>query len=56
MCFFISSRKGQKEICGGICRDNKIKLLAVGGTNDHFHALISVPSTLSIAKVLQFIK
>lgn len=44
------------EYFGGIARDNKIKLLEVGGTHDHIHALISIPSTLSIAKALQFIK
>ena len=41
---------------GGIARENDIKALMVGGTNDHTHILISVPSTISIAKAMQLIK
>ena len=35
---------------GGIARENKMKALAVGGTANHIHILIALPSTLSIAK------
>ena len=41
---------------GGIARDNKMKALAVGGVEDHVHMLLSVPSTLSIAKAIQLLK
>ena len=41
---------------GGIARQNKMKALEVGGMEDHVHILLSLPSTLSIAKALQLIK
>src|SRR6266508_6609377 len=41
---------------GGISRENKMKALAVGGATDHVHMLVSVPSTLSIAKAAQLLK
>ncbi|HVE57879.1 MAG TPA: IS200/IS605 family transposase [Pyrinomonadaceae bacterium] len=41
---------------GGIARENKIKLLAAGGIDDHVHLLISIPSTISISKTMQLIK
>jgi REP element-mobilizing transposase RayT len=39
---------------GGIAREHKMKSLAIGGTEDHAHLLISLPSTLSIAKAIQW--
>lgn len=41
---------------GGIARENKMKLLAVGGVPDHIHLLLSLPSTLSVSKSLQLLK
>jgi REP element-mobilizing transposase RayT len=41
---------------GGIARENKMKALAIGGTADHVHALMSLPATLSVAKALQLLK
>lgn len=41
---------------GGIARENKIKLLAVGGMPDHIHLLLSLPKTIAIPKALQLIK
>ena len=41
---------------GGIARENGIKALAVGGAEDHIHALLSIPSTLSVAKSIQLLK
>ena len=41
---------------GGIARQNKMRALEVGGVEDHVHILLSLPSTLSIAKALQLIK
>jgi REP element-mobilizing transposase RayT len=41
---------------GGIAHENQMRLLAVGGVEDHVHLLLSIPSTLSIAKAMQLIK
>jgi REP element-mobilizing transposase RayT len=41
---------------GGIARENKMRALAIGGIEDHLHLLLSIPSTLSIAKAMQLIK
>lgn len=41
---------------GGIARENGMKPLAVGGTGDHVHMLVSLPSTLSIAKAIPLLK
>ena len=41
---------------GGIARENKMKALAIGGIDDHVHMLISLPTTLSLAKALQLLK
>ena len=41
---------------GGIARENRMKALAIGGTPDHVHALLSLPATMSFAKAVQLIK
>ena len=41
---------------GGIARDNGMKALAIGGIEDHVHLLLSLPSTLAIAKAIQLLK
>jgi putative transposase len=41
---------------GGIARENRMTPLAVGGTDDHAHLLLSVPSTVAIAVAMQKIK
>jgi REP element-mobilizing transposase RayT len=41
---------------GGIARENKMKALAVGGTDNHAHLLLSLPPMLSVAKAIQLIK
>ena len=41
---------------GGIARTNGMKSLAVGGVEDHVHILLSLPSTMNVAKALQLIK
>jgi putative transposase len=41
---------------GGIARQNQMKAIEIGGVSDHVHILLSLPSTLSIAKALQLIK
>src|SRR5216683_1680235 len=41
---------------GGIARENRMKALAIGGTSDHVHALLSLPGMMSFAKAVQLIK
>jgi REP element-mobilizing transposase RayT len=41
---------------GGIARENNMRALAIGGVEDHVHLLLSIPSTLNIAKAMQLIK
>lgn len=41
---------------GGISRENGIKAIVIGGVEDHIHLLLSMPSTISIAKAMQLIK
>ena len=41
---------------GGIARDNRMKALTIGGVEDHVHILLSLPSTMAIAKAIQLIK
>jgi len=41
---------------GGIARENKMKALAVGGTADHIHILLTLPATITIAKAIQLLK
>ena len=41
---------------GGIARENKMKALSIGGVEDHVHMLLSIPSTLSVAKSVQLLK
>jgi putative transposase len=41
---------------GGIAREHDMKALAIGGIEDHVHLLLSLPSTLAIAKAIQLIK
>jgi REP element-mobilizing transposase RayT len=42
-------------ICG-IARENRLKVLCIGGTDNHIHILLSLNSTTSIAKTIQLIK
>jgi REP-associated tyrosine transposase len=41
---------------GGIARQNKMKAIEVGGVEDHIHILLSLPSTMAVAKALQLVK
>ncbi len=41
---------------GGIAKTNKIPALEIGGVDNHVHLLLSVPSTMTVAKALQLIK
>jgi len=41
---------------GGIAREHDMKALAVGGTDDHIHLLLSLPSSLPVASAMREIK
>ena len=41
---------------GGIARGHGMPALAVGGTADHIHVLLSLPRTISVAKAVQLLK
>jgi REP element-mobilizing transposase RayT len=41
---------------GGIARKRDMTALGVGGTDDHVHLLLSLPSSLPIAKAMREIK
>lgn len=41
---------------GGIARQHNMKAIEIGGVEDHVHILLSLPSTMPIAKALQLIK
>jgi len=40
----------------GIAKNHGILALAIGGIEDHLHALISLPATMSIARAVQLLK
>jgi REP element-mobilizing transposase RayT len=41
---------------GGIARTNHMKAIAIGGTANHVHILLSLPATIPLAKAMQLIK
>lgn len=41
---------------GGIARKNRMKVIAIGGVDDHVHLLLSLAKTMDIAKAMQLIK
>jgi putative transposase len=41
---------------GGIARNHGFVALAVGGTEDHAHALLSLPPIMAVAKAVQLLK
>jgi putative transposase len=41
---------------GGIGRNHKIPVLAAGGTANHVHVLIALPTDVTVAKVVQILK
>jgi REP element-mobilizing transposase RayT len=41
---------------GGIAREHQMKALKIGGTEDHVHILLSLPSSMSIAAAMREIK
>jgi putative transposase len=43
-------------LLGGIAKQNEIKPRCIGGVADHVHLLLSLPTTIPIAKAIQLIK
>jgi len=41
---------------GGIARKNAFKTIAIGGTRNHVHILLSMPATMPLAKAVQLLK
>ena len=41
---------------GGIARAHKMTALEIGGVEDHIHALVTAPATLSPSQIAQFLK
>ena len=41
---------------GGIARQNEFKTIAVGGTDNHIHILLSLSATMPLAKAVQLLK
>jgi putative transposase len=41
---------------GGVARERNAKALAIGGTGNHVHILLSVPATIHIADLVKAIK
>ncbi len=41
---------------GGIARKNAFKAIAVGGTENHVHILLSLPASMPLAKAVQLVK
>lgn len=41
---------------GGVARKNNMVALIINGTEDHAHVLLSLPSTITIAKAIQVVK
>lgn len=41
---------------GGIARENEMKILAVGGVEDHVHILLGLSPNMPLAKAMQLIK
>ena len=41
---------------GGIAKQNRMKVLAIGGIEDQVHLLLSLPSTISLSKAIQLIE
>jgi len=41
---------------GGVAKRNNLTAIAINGTEDHAHVLLSLPSTITIAHAIQLVK
>ena len=55
-CMYSSLRERLYPYMCGIARENGLKVLCIGGTDNHIHILLSLDSTTSIAQAMQLIK
>lgn len=55
-CLTAEIRERLWPYLGGVARNHGIKALAIGGVADHVHLLVSLPSTMSVSKVMQLLK
>jgi putative transposase len=44
------------EYVGGIARQNQMKALQIGGTDDHLHAVVGLRPTMSVSQAVQLFK
>ena len=44
------------DYIGGIAKQNNIRPLRIGGTANHVHAALHIPTSMSVAKAMQLIK
>ena len=45
-----------RELIRGICHQNEVEILAGHVSKDHIHLLVSVPPSLSVSKLVQYLK
>jgi REP element-mobilizing transposase RayT len=55
-CLTLDVRERLWPYLGGIAKQNQMKTVAIGGASGHVHVLVSLPSTLSVAKAMQLLK
>ncbi len=41
---------------GGIAKQNRMKPISIGGTDDHIHLLVGFPPTISVSEALKHLK
>jgi REP element-mobilizing transposase RayT len=56
LCWWTKSRNDFGRSWAESQKQNEIKPLCIGGVADHVHLLLSLPTTLSVAKAMQLIK
>ena len=44
------------EYIGGVARENRMLAHAVGGTENHVHMLLSLPTTITVSRAVQMVK
>jgi REP element-mobilizing transposase RayT len=54
--FHLDKMSRLRAYLGGMVKKNDATLLSIGGTEDHVHLLVAVPTTIPLAKFVQLIK
>ncbi|HET9136599.1 MAG TPA: IS200/IS605 family transposase [Candidatus Kapabacteria bacterium] len=55
-CLSLEIRNRLWQYLGGLCKERNIEPISIGGYIDHCHALISLPSTTSVAMAVKYLK